>query len=137
DNGSTSATVSQVVGQGTSAVGVTSSSNPSTYDTSVTFTATAVGAPGQSTATTVWGQGGSFTSQVANYPSGSVASTSLNAPEGVAVDGSGNIYIADRANNRVLYYAAGSTTATRVYGQAGSYTCAVARNNGSCSGGAA
>jgi sugar lactone lactonase YvrE len=38
------------------------------------------------------------------------------------LDGSGNLYVADYSNNRVLYYPAGSTTATRVYGQSGSFT---------------
>ncbi len=32
----------------------------------------------------------------------SISSSLLNAPEGVAVDGSGNLYIADTGNNRVL-----------------------------------
>ncbi len=32
--------------------------------------------------------------------------TSLNAPHGVAVDGSGNIYVADRGNNRIAIFSA-------------------------------
>ena len=45
---------------------------------------------------------------------------------GVAVDSSGNLYVADYANNRVLFYPSGSTTATRVYGQGGSFTTSTA-----------
>ena len=51
-----------------------------------------------------------------------VSANSLNNPYGVAVDSSGNLYVADSNNNRVLFYPAGSTTATRVYGQGGSFT---------------
>ena len=44
---------------------------------------------------------------VCNYPSGSTNSpsqTSLCAPLGIAVDGSGNLYVADSANSRVLRF---------------------------------
>ena len=34
----------------------------------------------------------------------------------------GNLYVADYVNSRVLFYPAGSTTATQVYGQGGSFT---------------
>ena len=44
------------------------------------------------------------------------------APYDLALDRSGNLYVADSYNNRVLFYPAGSTTATRVYGQLGSFT---------------
>ena len=71
------------------------------------------------TATRVYGQGGSFTSDAAN--NGGVSADSLNKPKGLALDSDGNLYLADRNNNRVLYYPAGSTTATRVYGQGGSF----------------
>jgi sugar lactone lactonase YvrE len=47
---------------------------------------------------------------------------SLSAPDSVALDSSGDLYVVDFNNNRVLFYPAGSTTATRVYGQAGSFT---------------
>ncbi len=39
-----------------------------------------------------------------------------------------NLYVADGNNNRVLYYPSGTTTATRVYGQAGSFTSNSANN---------
>ncbi len=83
---------------------------------------------GSTTATRAYGQLGSLTSNVAN--NGGVSANSLNAPTGAALDSAGNLYIADRQNNRVLYYPAGSTTATRVYGQLGSFTSNAANNGG-------
>ena len=85
-------------------------------------------AAGSTTATRVYGQGGSFTSNTGN--NGGVSANSLNGVSGVVVDSSGNLYVGDFANNRVLYYAAGSTTATRVYGQGGSFTGSTANNGG-------
>ena len=38
--------------------------------------------------------------------------TGLNYPEGLAVDGQGSVYVADRGNNRVLKLAAGSNNQT-------------------------
>src|SRR5208337_2667044 len=75
---------------------------------------------GSTTASRVYGQGGSFTTNTAN--NGGILATSLNTPSGVAVDGSGNLYVVDFNNNRVLYYPSGSTAATGVYGQGGSFT---------------
>jgi hypothetical protein len=72
---------------------------------------------GSTTATRVYGQNGNFTSNVAG-----VTANSFNNPQAIAVDSGGNVYISDEDNNRVLYYPAGSTTATRVYGQGGSFT---------------
>ena len=60
----------------------------------------------------------------------------LNTPSDVTLDSSG-VYIADSMNNRVLYYSGVSTTATRVYGQLGNFTCGVVNNNGSCGTGGA
>jgi len=71
---------------------------------------------GSTTATRVYGQGGDFAANSLN--NGGRSADSLNNPRGVAVDGSGGLYVADYNNNRVLYYPSGSTTATRVYGQA-------------------
>ena len=75
---------------------------------------------GSTTATRVYGQNGSFTTNIAN--NGGISANSLSVPYGVAVDSSGNLYVSDTGNNRVLFYPAGSTTATRVYGQGGSFT---------------
>ncbi len=57
---------------------------------------------------------------------------SLCAPAGVAIDGSGNVYVADTSNSRVLEYnnplappgsdGAGDTSADRVFGQNGIFT---------------
>ena len=83
---------------------------------------------GSTTATRVYGQGGSFTTNTSNK--GGISANSLSDPRGIALDASGNLYVADRANNRVLYFAAGSTTATRVYGQGGVFTVNTANNGG-------
>jgi sugar lactone lactonase YvrE len=80
----------------------------------------ALAAPPDSTADVVYGQLGSFTTASVN--AGGLSASSLAAPDGVALDGSGGLYIADTNNQRVLFYPAGSTTATRVYGQLGSFT---------------
>ena len=83
---------------------------------------------GSTTATRVYGQGGSFTTNTQN--NGGVSANSLADPYGVALDGSGDLYVADSVNNRVLFYPSGSTTATRVYGQLGSFTTNSANNGG-------
>jgi len=48
---------------------------------------------------------------------GSAAADTLSGAGGIVVTSSGT-YISDSGNNRVLFYPTGSTTATRVYGQA-------------------
>jgi sugar lactone lactonase YvrE len=76
-------------------------------------------------ATRVYGQNEDFTTNVSNFGSGPGMPTTakgLSAPEGVALDSRGNLYVADRGNNRVLFYPADSTIATRSYGQDGSLT---------------
>jgi len=83
---------------------------------------------GSTTATRVYGQFGSFTTNTPN--NGGVSASSLNLPQGVALDSSGNLYVGDFGNNRVLFYPAGSTTATRVYGQGGSFTTNTANKGG-------
>ena len=55
------------------------------------------------TADRVFGQGGSF-SGFAFCNKGGVSANSLCCPGGVAVDGAGNLYIADAGNHRVLEY---------------------------------
>ena len=83
---------------------------------------------GSTTATRVYGQGGDFTTNVVN--NGGISATSLNGPSALDVDSSGNLYVTDQVNNRVLYYPAGSTTATRVYGQGSDFTANVVNNGG-------
>jgi sugar lactone lactonase YvrE len=65
-------------------------------------------------ATRVYGQS-TFTSG----SSGGATPTGLNTPCAVALDSSGNLYVADTLTYRTLFYPAGSTAATREYGQAG------------------
>lgn len=72
------------------------------------------------TALTVYGQGGSFTTNTSNK--GGISANGLNTPGQVALDSSSNLYVTDTQNNRVLFFLSGSTTATRVYGQGGSFT---------------
>jgi sugar lactone lactonase YvrE len=76
---------------------------------------------GDSTADFVYGQGGSFTAHNCNQNA-----TSLCAPSSVALDASGNIYVADASNNRVLQFAPprkppvnSDALANRAYGQSG------------------
>jgi len=77
---------------------------------------------GDATADFVYGQGGGFTTRSCN-PSGANATTLCN-PSAVAVDGAGDIYIADAGNSRVLEFAqagnppsASDAIASRAYGQ--------------------
>ena len=71
-------------------------------------------------ASRVYGQGGSFTSNLVN--NGGISANSLNNPYSLALDPSGNLYVADSINSRALFYSGVSTTASRVYGQGGSFT---------------
>jgi sugar lactone lactonase YvrE len=68
----------------------------------------------------VLGQSGSFATSHCNL--GGVNASSLCGPEGVAVDGAGDLYVADEDNNRVLEYNDPLNTdsvADRVFGQGG------------------
>ena len=71
-------------------------------------------------ATRVYGQP-DFASNAAGHDA-----NGLFFPIGLAEDNSGGVYVADRNNSRILYFASdGDTTADRVYGQhdeLGSYT---------------
>jgi len=79
-------------------------------------------------ASTVYGQAGSFTINTQN--NGGISANSLSTPTGIALDTSGNLYTIDASNNRALFYPKGSTTATRVYGQLGSFSSSVINNGG-------
>ncbi len=94
----------------------------SALNVSASFVAPGASQPGTLkpiTAGIVYGQGGSFTSASGN--NGGISANSLFQPDNLAVDNNGGLYVADLQNNRVLYYPAGSTTATRVYGQGGNF----------------
>jgi len=84
--------------------------------------AVAIGA----SATRVFGQSNSFTTMGAPAASATV----LNGPFGVLVDWADNVYISDTGDNRMLFYSPGSTTATAVFGQGGSFTSSSANNGG-------
>src|SRR5207249_5388741 len=74
------------------------------------------------TADRVFGQGGSFSTTTCN--NGGVSADSLCTPVGVAVDGAGNLYVADSHNHRVLEYdtpLTSDTTAERVFDQCGTF----------------
>jgi len=74
-------------------------------------------------ASLVLGQGVSFTSRIQN--NGGVSASSLAGPVGVAADATGNLYVVDKFNNRVLEYNAPLTSgasASVVFGQNGSFT---------------
>src|SRR6266481_3560960 len=78
----------------------------------------------------VFGQGGSFISSTCNNHG--LSANSLCQPTGVAVDGAGNLYVADD-NSRVLEYntpLTTDTTADHVFGQGGSFTSNACDNGG-------
>jgi hypothetical protein len=71
--------------------------------------------PVTTTASAVYGQAAGATAMTLT---GAGAGTrGMNLPTNTCVDKNGNLYVSDTLNNRVLYFAAGSTTATGVYGQ--------------------
>ncbi len=84
------------------------------------------------TADTVFGQGGNFASGTAN--NGGLSADSLSSPGGIAVDASGNLYVADDGNNRVLEYNSPAHRPTpppiRVFGQGGSFSTGTANHGG-------
>jgi sugar lactone lactonase YvrE len=91
---------------------------------------------GDTTADKVYGQFDSFTDDARNNDGtgrdGSPSANSLNFPRGLALDASDGLYIADRDNNRILYFAPdGDTTADKVYGQFASFTTNAESNDGS------
>ena len=53
---------------------------------------------------------------------GGISATSLFGNKFITLNSSGGLYVADGGNKRVLYFATGSTTAFRVFGQGGNFT---------------
>jgi sugar lactone lactonase YvrE len=84
-------------------------------------------------ATLVFGQNGNFTAQTCNGAGAGPTASTLCNPDGVGVDKNGNVYVADRSNNRMLEFdnafATGNTKANRVFGQCGSFTTNLSDNN--------
>src|SRR5437588_229917 len=76
-----------------------------------------VHAAGSNSPVAVWGQ--------PDFVSGtcrSATTRTLCGPAQVARDHAGNLWVADLANNRVVMYPPGSSIATKVFGQYGSFT---------------
>jgi hypothetical protein len=91
---------------------------------------------GNTTADRVYGQSDNMNTGVRNNDGtgriGAPNANSLNFPRGLAIDGANGLYVADRDNNRILYFADdGNTTADRVYGQFGDFTVNAESNDGS------
>ena len=74
-----------------------------------------------------------FLSWQAQCNNAAVTGSTLCSPAGIAVDGTGNLYVADSVNNRVLEYDSPFTTDTqsdRVFGQGGSFTSSACNSGG-------
>ncbi len=93
----------------------------------------------------VFGQSDDFNTSACTTPANSTGPTanSLCIPEGIAVDASGNLFVADVGTNRVLEYfnpligggtgvpgSAGDTTADVVFGQNGDFTTSICNIGG-------
>lgn len=90
---------------------------------------------GDTTADKVYGQWDDFTYGQRNNDGtghrGEPSANSLNFPRGLVMDANNGLYIADRDNNRILYFADdGDTTADKVYGQFGDFTTNIESNDG-------
>lgn len=117
--------------QSTSSIGLAVTAHNNHVRSRAVFThvtLTSGSTPASLTATRVYGQAGSFLTNTDN--NGGISASSLSEPIGIASDHDGNLYVADYDNSRVLYYPAGSTTATQVYGQGGSFLANTANNGG-------
>ncbi|MCA9643946.1 MAG: NHL repeat-containing protein, partial [Myxococcales bacterium] len=79
-------------------------------------------------ATGVYGQAGAF--DTATFNKGGRSADSLAAPFALSVADDDSLFVADTSNSRVLHFPAGSTTADRVYGQAGDFTQGLENNGG-------
>lgn len=79
-------------------------------------------------ATGVYGQAGAL--DTATFNKGGRSEDSLAGPFALSVADDDSLFIADTSNSRVLHFPAGSTTADRVYGQAGDFTQGLENNGG-------
>src|SRR5690606_36022197 len=78
---------------------------------------------GDAEADGVYGQQGKFNTGALNL--GGITAASLNFPIGVAVDDSGNLYVADSDNHRILIFSetpGANPQASIVLGQGGDFT---------------
>jgi len=78
-----------------------------------------VGAVSGAAATRVFGQPDFSTNTIDTGAFPEASATSLAIVEGIAVDSQGDLVAADAGNNRVLFFPAKASTATRVLGQTG------------------
>jgi len=80
----------------------------------------------------VLGQGGSFTSSVVNFGSTltALSASGIQYPTSVASDTSGGVYVVDELNHRMLYFAAGATVASSVWGQGSLFTTGICNKLG-------
>ncbi|MEO8393246.1 MAG: NHL repeat-containing protein [Chloroflexota bacterium] len=90
---------------------------------------------GDTTADRVYGQFDDFTTGTLNNDgtghSGAASAKNMNFPRGLALDENGGLFVADRENNRILFFANdGDTTADRVYGQFGDLNANLENNDG-------
>ena len=68
-----------------------------------------------------WAIGASSWTLLAGYSNGSAgsSSTGLGGPTGVALDPMGNMYVADRGNQRIQFFLSGETSGTTILGRTG------------------
>jgi sugar lactone lactonase YvrE len=95
----------------------------------------AAGVVGDTSADMVFGQDGDFSATACNRAGAAPDADTLCDPGGIAVDGAGNLYVADLGNNRVLEYnaprapgaiaGAGDALADMVLGQGSDFTASM------------
>lgn len=112
---------------------VSDSFNHRVLEYNTPFTNTGEPGSGDRIADQVFGQEGNFTAGLCNLGAKSGATSgTLCQPAGIAIDGTGVLYIADQRNNRVLEYLFPlmDVTANDVFGQGGQFSTTVCNKNG-------